>query len=142
MQSAQPKLSRILLVEDEPDMREILSLILQKENFEVIEASNGEEALKKLDAAPPQLVLCDLMMPVMGGKEFLAKLRADVQTRQIPVIILTAVDSEENEITLLDIGATDFISKAASTSVVITRIKSALARVTKKLSPGAGWSLT
>lgn len=120
--------TRILLVEDDPDMREILSMVLQKEMYEVILAQNGREGLELLFSARPSLILCDLMMPQMDGREFLKRIRGNPGARALPVIILTAVDSDDNEIDLLDLGATDFVSKTDSTDVMLSRVRNVLSR--------------
>jgi DNA-binding response OmpR family regulator len=70
--------------------------------------------------------LCDLMMPNMDGREFLKRVRSNPSARTLPIIILTAVDSDDNEVDLLDLGATDFVSKTDSTSVMLSRIRNAL----------------
>ncbi len=120
--------SRVLLIEDDRDMRDILSMVLQKEMYEVIEAENGQEGLQQIFDNPPHIVLCDLMMPKMDGREFLKRIRSHPGSRAIPVIILTAVDSEDNEVDLLDLGATDFVSKTDSTNVMLSRVRSVLAK--------------
>lgn len=114
---------KILLVEDDPDTRHVLAMILAREQFEVFEATNGMEGLDLVYSQQPDIVLCDLMMPVMDGKEFLSKMRRNGQTKNVPVIILTAVDTEQNEVELLTLGATDFVSKTSSAKVMISRIE-------------------
>lgn len=121
---AKPKL---LLVEDNDDVRSVLAMLLEREMFDVVQAANGLEALSKVYAEVPAVILCDLMMPVMDGREFLLKLKNNKQTREIPVIILTAAASEEHEINLLELGARDFVSKASSTNIMLTRIRKVLA---------------
>ncbi len=117
---------KVLIIEDDADVRSILSMLLQKEMYEVVEAANGQEGLEKVYECKPSLIVCDLMMPVMDGREFLKKIQATKQTRDIPVLMLTAVDHENNEIDLIDLGATDFVSKSASSSVLLTRMRRAL----------------
>lgn len=117
----------VLLVEDNEELSSVLSMLLSREMFEVIVAPNGQAALEKLhEGELPDLVLCDLMMPVMDGKEFLTRFRSLKETDHIPILVLTAADSEQNEISLLELGATDFISKTASSSVMVARIRRAL----------------
>ncbi|MCB0310938.1 MAG: response regulator, partial [Bdellovibrionales bacterium] len=86
----------------------------------------GREGLELVYQHAPRIVLCDLMMPEMDGKEFLIKLRSNPKTRDLPVIMLTAVDSESNEIDLLDLGANDFVSKASSSAVMLSRLRKVL----------------
>lgn len=119
---------RLLLVEDDEDMRGILAMILKGELFDVVEAANGHEALEKVYEDVPELVLCDLMMPKMSGLEFMERLKKDSRTSHIPVIILTAADSEENELELIHSGADDFISKASDTKLMLARIQRLLQR--------------
>jgi type IV pilus assembly protein PilB len=118
---------RILLIEDDPDIRSVLTHLLNKEMYDVSEATNGSEGLEMVYSVQPEVVLCDLMMPVMDGKQFLIKMRSSARTRDIPIIILTAVNTEENETSLLDLGANDFVSKTAAASVMLSRIRKALA---------------
>ncbi|MCB0318117.1 MAG: type II/IV secretion system protein [Bdellovibrionales bacterium] len=118
--------SKVVLVEDDEDVRRILALLLEKEMFEVIEAENGLAALNAVYEHNPTLVLCDLMMPVMDGREFLLKMQSNNDTSKIPVIILTAADTETNETGLLDLGAADFVSKTSSSSVMLSRVRRVL----------------
>ena len=117
---------RVLLIEDDCDMREILAMVLQKEMYEVFEAENGQQGLELLFEKKPSVVLCDLMMPQMDGREFLKRVRANPGSRNVPVIILTAVDSDDNEVDLLDLGATDFVSKTDATNVMLSRVRNAI----------------
>lgn len=114
----------VLLVEDDENTRTVLSLLLQREMFEVIEAEDGIAALEELAAAtePPTLILCDLMMPRMDGNELVKRLRRDPKLAAVPILMLTAADSEENEIRILEGGADDFVSKTADSKVMLARI--------------------
>jgi len=124
--SDRPDKVRVLLIEDDQNVREIMSCLLEEEMYEVIQAENGQDGLEKLFSAPPDVVLCDLMMPRMDGKEFLIRLKNNKDVKSIPLIFLTAVDSEENEADLINLGAFDFISKSAGTKVLLSRIRNAL----------------
>ena len=109
----------------------VLALILQKELFEVVEANNGREALKLLLEHTPDVILSDVMMPDIDGLQLLQRLKMDPRTREIPVIMLTANDTEENELKLLASGADDFVSKTTSPAILIARLQklgTALAR--------------
>ncbi|RMD85644.1 MAG: response regulator, partial [Candidatus Dadabacteria bacterium] len=117
----------ILLIEDDRDVLDMLSAILRKEMFDVTEAVNGADGLEKLYQNPPDIVLCDLMMPKMDGKEFLRRIKASKETKDIPVVILTAADTADNEIALFDIGAKDFISKTTDPAVMLSRIRRIIA---------------
>jgi len=118
---------KILLIEDDLNVRDIMSCLLEEEMYEVIQAENGQEGLEKLFESPPDIVLCDLMMPKMDGREFLVRLKNNRDAKGIPLIFLTAVDSEENEVDLLNLGASDFISKNAGVKVLLSRIRNVLA---------------
>ncbi len=117
----------VLVVDDDPDIRSVLSLVLSRECYTVIEAENGREALHKLHLHTPNVILCDLMMPEMNGRELLARLRSNSRTSQIPVVMLTAAESDEKEIELLDSGACDFVRKSSSSDVLLSRLRRALA---------------
>src|SRR3970040_1515538 len=82
--------SRVLIVEDEPDIRELVVHHLKREGYQVSAAASGEEALRQVQAAPPDLVLLDLMMPAMDGLEVCRRLRHDPATASLPIVMLTA----------------------------------------------------
>jgi len=82
-------LSRILVVDDEPDLRYLLRRIFQRAGHEVLEAGHGEAALELVRASPPDLIVTDMMMPVMGGAELISRLRADPTTALIPILAAT-----------------------------------------------------
>ncbi len=119
---------KILLVEDDENTRSILSMLLQSEFFEVIEAGDGFEGLERVYQEVPELILCDLMMPRMDGAQMLEKLRKDPRTREIPVIMLTAADTEDNELKSIACGADDFVSKTADSKVMLARVQRLLER--------------
>ncbi len=119
---------RILLIEDDENTRTVLSMLLKREMFEVVEAEDGLDALEKVFDKIPELILCDLMMPRMGGIEFLQRLRKDKRAREIPVLMLTAADGEENELSSLNSGADDFVSKASDSRVMLARVHRLLER--------------
>ncbi len=113
---------KILLVEDDDNTRVVLSMVLETEMFEVAQASNGAEALDMVYQQVPDLILCDLMMPKMDGAQMLERLRRDARTRNIPVIMLTAADTEQNELNSLARGADDFVSKTSDSKVLLARV--------------------
>ena len=106
-----------------------MAMTLRKQMFEVEEAANGVEALEAVYQQVPELILLDLMMPEMDGRQFLMRMQDSDETKEIPVIVLTAADSEDNEAELLNLGAQDFVSKAASSPVLISRIRRLLRSV-------------
>jgi len=126
--SAAMRKPKILLVEDDEDTRSVLSMLLKGELFDVVEAANGYEGLEKVYEAMPELILCDLMMPKMDGAQMVERLRRDPRTKAVPVIMLTAADTEENEVKTIASGADDFISKTADTKVMLARIYRLLER--------------
>ena len=116
-------MKKILLVDDEQDIVEFLKYNLEKEDFEVIVGSNGEEALNKL-SENPDLIILDIMMPKMDGFETCKHIREKKNFEQTPIIFLTAKAGEVNEIKGLEIGASDYIQKPISPKKLIARVKS------------------
>ena len=101
----------VLLVEDEPSQREVLSYNLTAEGFEVVVATNGEEALEAVAETPPDLILLDWMMPHVSGIEVCRRLKARPETRGIPVIMLSARSEEVDKVRGLETGADDYVIK-------------------------------
>ena len=120
----------ILVVEDEEDIRELLRYNLAKEGYQVACAASGEEAVKAATAAPPDLVLLDLMLPGMDGLEVCRPLKGEPRTRSIPIIMLTAKGEEADIVTGLELGADDYVTKPFSPRVLLARIRTALRRRT------------
>ncbi|MBI4828508.1 MAG: response regulator [Nitrospinae bacterium] len=119
---------RILTVDDEEDIQELLRYTLEREGYEVTGALTGEEALEGARANPPGLVLLDLMLPGVNGLEVCRRLRAGSATRRIPIIMLTAKGEEEDIVRGLELGADDYVVKPFSHKVVLARIAAALRR--------------
>ena len=120
---------RVLLVEDDENLRTVIAMTLEKASFEVAQAVNGKDALSKIKSQIPDIVVCDLMMPEMNGAETVQRLRAAEATKKIPILMLTSADSDENEVRLLKSGADDFVSKGAGRKVFLSRINRLLERV-------------
>jgi two-component system alkaline phosphatase synthesis response regulator PhoP len=120
--------SKILIVDDEIDTLLPLKRSLEVEDYIVIGASNGHEALIKAKTDIPDLILLDLMMPEMDGYEVCAKLKNDTMTKKIPVIMLTAKDSVRDKVKGLDIGADDYVTKPFNLNELKARVKSVLRR--------------
>ena len=120
--------SRVLIVEDEPDIRELVVHHLKREGYVVSAASSGEEALRQVQAAPPDLVLLDLMMPAMDGLEVCRRLRQDPATASLPIVMLTAKGDEVDRVLGLEIGADDYIVKPFSPKELLARVKAVLRR--------------
>jgi two-component system, OmpR family, alkaline phosphatase synthesis response regulator PhoP len=120
--------SKILLVDDEIDMLLPLKMSLEAEDYLVLGASNGFEALKLAKTTIPDLILLDIMMPGMDGYEVCAQLKKDPITKNIPVIMLTAKDAVREKVKGLDIGADDYVTKPFNLNELKARIKSVLRR--------------
>ncbi|MFZ5754110.1 MAG: response regulator [Bacillota bacterium] len=115
----------ILLVDDDPHVLEVLSLYLKKEEYPVVLADNGMEALEKIEEADPRLIVLDVMMPQMDGIEVCRKIRA---VKSTPIIMLTAKSEDIDKILGLELGADDYITKPFNPREVVARIKAVLRR--------------
>jgi two-component system response regulator RegX3 len=121
-------MTRILVVEDEVSFSDPLSYLLRKEGYEVAVAETGPEALADFDRAGADLVLLDLMLPGLSGTEVCRALR---QRSAVPVIMLTAKDSEIDKVVGLEIGADDYVTKPYSSRELLARIKAVLRRLSE-----------
>jgi len=119
---------RIMIVEDEHDMAELVAMRLLREQYEVEVAHDGLEALRKIRSNPPDLVLLDLMLPKMSGMDVAKELRGDSRTGSVPIIMLTAKGEESDVVLGLHVGADDYIVKPFSMSVLIARVAAVLRR--------------
>ena len=119
---------RILIIEDESDIREMLSLRLKEERFEVLEACEGTSGLQRALAEQPDLVLLDPMSSFTDGLDILRKLRDNRQSAQIPVIIVSAKRETSDIIAGFELGADDYVAKPFSMSVLLARINALLRR--------------
>ena len=120
--------AKILLVDDEPDILEILEFNLRKEGFEVATAGNGEEGLKLARQFRPDLIVLDIMMPIMDGVEVCRQLRSDTSFDSTVITFLTAREEDYSQIAALDIGGDDYITKPIRPRVLISRVKALLRR--------------
>lgn len=118
----------ILVVEDDPDIRELLSFALGKEGWTVVPAADGEEGLAKLPAANPDLVVLDIMLPGMDGLELLRRIKAEPGRKRLPVIMTTAKGEDSDVVAGLELGAEDYVVKPYSPKVLVARIRAALRR--------------
>ncbi len=118
----------ILIIDDEEDIREIISYNLTKEGYTVLTAKNGEEGLKQAKKHIPHLILLDVMMPEMDGIEVCELLRSDETTRDIKVCFLTARSEDYSQIAGFDAGADDYVTKPVKPKVLASRIKAILRR--------------
>ena len=120
-------MTRILVVEDESSFSEALEFLLGKEGFSVITAATGTEALKKFDQGGIDLILLDLMIPEISGTEVCRQIRSK---SKVPIIMLTAKDSEVDKVVGLEIGADDYVTKPYSARELVARINAVLRRNT------------
>jgi two-component system, OmpR family, response regulator RegX3 len=118
-------MAKVLVVEDEQSLREALVFFLEKEGHKVSVAVDGEEAIKVFDNSGADIILLDLMLPKMDGNQVCKQIR---QSSNVPIIMLTAKDSEIDKIVGLEIGADDYITKPYSTRELLARIKAVLRR--------------
>ena len=116
----------VLLVDDEPMVRDVLSRYLERSGFAVTGAGDGEAALAAFDRAKPDLVLLDLMLPLIDGIEVFRRIRSRAP---VPVIMLTARGEEINRIAGLELGADDYVTKPFSPRELVARVRSVLRRV-------------
>lgn len=124
---------RILIVEDEAAMAELLRYNLEAENYEVSLAADGEEAMLLIDEKKPDLVLLDWMLPRLSGIEICRQLRRSQRHKNLPVIMITARGEESDRIRGLDIGADDYLTKPFSPAELMARIRAVLRRFAPEL---------
>jgi two-component system response regulator RegX3 len=118
-------MAKVLVVEDEQSLREALVFFLEKEGHEVSVAVDGEDAIRVFDNSGADIILLDLMLPKMDGNQVCKQIR---QSSNVPIIMLTAKDSEIDKIVGLEIGADDYLTKPYSTRELLARIKAVLRR--------------
>ena len=121
--------AKILIVDDEPPIIDMLSYNLKRANYEVIVARDGEEALVQARIEQPDLIILDLMLPRLGGLEVCRTLRRE---RDVPVIMLTALDAEVDRVVGLELGADDYVVKPFSVRELMVRVKNVLRRTTPR----------
>ena len=118
-------MTRVLIVEDEPDLADPLAYLLRREGFEVQVAEDGPAALAAFEAAPHDLILLDLMLPGMSGTEVCRRIRT---TSAVPIIMVTAKDSEVDIVVGLELGADDYVTKPYSARELLARTRAVLRR--------------
>ncbi|HPH21795.1 MAG TPA: response regulator, partial [Haliscomenobacter sp.] len=119
---------KILIVDDEPDILEILQYNLEKEGYQVVTASSGEEALVVAEKEQPNLIVLDIMMPKIDGVEVCRILRTKPEFDRTAITFLTAREEDYSQIAALDVGGDDYITKPIRPRVFISRIKALLRR--------------
>ena len=116
----------ILIVDDTPNNLRFLSTMLLEQGYEVRKSINGQMALRSVQSEPPNLILLDIRMPDMNGYEVCQKLKADEQTKDIPVIFLSALDDPMDKVMAFDVGGVDYITKPFQFEEVLARVKTHL----------------
>jgi two-component system, OmpR family, alkaline phosphatase synthesis response regulator PhoP len=128
----EPKGKKVLIADDEPDIIEIISYNLTKEGYEIYSAKNGIEALDKINAIKPDLVILDIMMPKMNGVEVCHTLRSKPEFNDTLIIFLTALSNEASQIKGFETGADDYVSKPISPRVLVSRVNALFRRTHKE----------
>ena len=123
---------KILVVDDEENIRELVRYNLAREGYQVTTVGSGEEALKQAGSKPPDLIVLDLMLPGMDGFAVCRQLKNDVRTAHIPIVMLTVKGEESDIVVGLELGADDYITKPFSPKVLLARIKAVLRRREKE----------
>lgn len=120
---------RILVVEDEAPIREMLCFVLEQKGYQAVEAEDYDSALEKICEPYPELILMDWMLPGGSGINLIKHLKRDELTRQIPIVMLTARGEEEDKVRGLEVGADDYITKPFSPKELMARLKAVMRRV-------------
>src|ERR1700689_2101966 len=140
-QAAEPNRERmrqkVLVVEDEGDIRELLRYNLAQEGFAVEEAADGAEALDRIARRAPDLLVLDLMLPRMSGLELCRRMRANQETARLPILVVTAKGAEVDRVLGLEMGADDYVVKPFSPREVVARVKALLRRAGNTLEPAS-----
>jgi two-component system phosphate regulon response regulator PhoB len=129
---------KILVIEDERALVEILSYNLEREGFEVLVAHDGQDGLRQAQIRLPDLVVLDLMLPLKGGLEVCRELKMGARTREVPIIMVTAKAEETDVLVGFAVGADDYVTKPYSVKILIERIKKELRRRQASEEPAAG----
>ena len=127
---------KILVVEDERDILELVKLYLEKEGFRAVTAMTGPEALKQVKNEKPDLIVLDLMLPDIDGLEICKRLRSLPETAMLPIIMLTAKAEESDTIVGLELGADDYVTKPFSPKALVARVKAMLRRLDRTAVSG------
>lgn len=131
-------MTKILIVDDEKDIVDLVSYNLEREGFATVKAYDGETALGKVRAEKPDLLILDLMLPGVGGLDVCKKIRANPETSSLPIIMLTAKADEVDKIIGLELGADDYMTKPFSVKELIARMRTVLRRIREGKNPSVG----
>ncbi len=126
----------ILVIEDDPDIRELLAYTLGKEGYEVLQAPSGEAGFKAIAEKKPDLVVLDVMLPGMDGLELLRQVKGESSLRGISVIMVSAKGEETDVVAALELGADDYVTKPFSPRVLVARVRTALRRAVVQETAG------
>ncbi len=129
----------ILVIEDDPDIAELVKYNLERENFSVLVFGDGEQGLREVQLLKPQLVVLDLMLPQVDGIEICRQIKQGTDTKHTPIIILTAKSEESDVVLGLGIGADDYVTKPFSPRELVARVKAVLRR---NIRVGASFGVT
>src|SRR5262245_61279187 len=127
---------RILIIEDERGLTDVLTYNLQREGYDTIVAHDGQEGLRKAQMQLPDLIILDLMLPTMDGLEVCRELRAGERTRSVPILMLTAKAEETDQVVGFTMGADDYVTKPFSVKVLMQRVKALQRRADAGGEPG------
>jgi two-component system, OmpR family, alkaline phosphatase synthesis response regulator PhoP len=130
MSVASPK--KILIVEDENDILQLVKLYLEKEGFRTVTAMTGPEALKQVKAEKPDVMVLDLMLPELDGLEVCKRVRVNPDTAMLPILMLTAKAEESDTIVGLELGADDYVTKPFSPKTLVARVKALVRRLERQ----------
>lgn len=133
--NATDRKSLVMIVEDDNDQRTVLESVFRTAGYDVVGAQNGQVALQVLKTQGVDVVVCDVMMPVMNGAQFIKALRSTAGTKQVPVLMLTAVSSPDAECAFLDHGADDYCEKNVQRKVLLKRVEKLLSRKSAAKNP-------
>jgi two-component system alkaline phosphatase synthesis response regulator PhoP len=123
---------KILIVEDEKDILQLVKLYLEKEGYRTVAAMTGPEGLAQVKTEKPDLVVLDLMLPELDGLEVCKRLRSDPETAMLPIIMLTAKAEESDTIVGLELGADDYVTKPFSPKTLVARVKALVRRLERQ----------
>jgi DNA-binding response OmpR family regulator len=136
-----PMSTRILIVEDDPDIAQLVARYLDKAGFVTDHAATGRDALQAIAVKPPDLLVLDLMLPQVDGLEVCRMLRANVATAAMPIIMLTARAEESERIVGLELGADDYLAKPFSPGELVARVRALMRRLQRPPALGGGSTL-
>jgi len=127
---------RILIVDDEPQICQLVKDLLEESGFTATTAHSTDEAFQKIKITPPDLILLDVRLPTIGGLEFCRHIKQDGRTSKIPIIMLTVQDTETDKVIGLEVGADDYLTKPFGNRELLARIKAVFRRVEMNKSEG------